>query len=58
MRVTYKLIDGTEGLIENVREFFFAYYTDCYTIWHIDEDSRMRKVIINYKYIVWLKIER
>ena len=58
MKIIYRLIDGTQGTIENVREFTYAYEVPYYSVWFIDENARMKKITIMTNIVEWIELER
>lgn len=58
MTIVYRLIDGTQGTIENVREFAYAYEVPYYSIWFIDENARMKKITLMTNIVEWIELER
>ena len=58
MTIVYKLVDGTQGTIENVREFTYAYEVPYYSVWFVDENARMKKITIMTNIVEWIELER
>ena len=58
MTIVYKLIDGTQGTIENVREYTYVYEVPYHSIWYIDENSRMKKITLMCPLVEWIELER
>lgn len=58
MRIAYKLVDGTQGTIEHVREFSYAYEVPYYSIWFVDENARMKKITLMTNIVEWIELER
>lgn len=58
MTIVYRLVDGTQGTIENVREFTYAYEVPYYSVWFVDENARMKKITIMTNIVEWIELER
>ena len=58
MKIVYRLVDGTQGTIENVREFTYAYEVPYYAVWFVDENARMKKITIMTNIVEWIELER
>ena len=58
MTIVYRLVDGTQGTIENVREFTYAYEVPYYSVWFVDENARMKKITIMTNIVEWIELDR
>lgn len=58
MTIVYRLVDGTQRTIENVREFTYAYEVPYYSVWFVDENARMKKITIMTEIVEWIELER
>lgn len=58
MKIIYRLVDGTQGIIENVRELTYAYEVPYYSVWFVDENARMKKITIMTNIVEWIELER